>query len=44
MRKRINPDNDIFDPLEEYFKKENDSMENDSEVFFPEEESKPPHY
>ena len=44
MNKKINPDNDAFDPSEEYFRKDNDSYENESEEYFPENTSKPPHY
>ena len=40
----INPDNDGFDPSEEYFKKKVDTHENETEEYFPQETSKPPHY
>ena len=42
--KNTNPDNDIFDPSEEYFIKKDDSNENESEEYFPNQTSKPPHY
>ena len=42
MKDKINPDNDGFDPSEEYFKQKGDKYEN--EEYFPEETSKPPHY
>ena len=44
MKDNINPDNDGYDPSEEYFKKKGDANENETEVYFPEETSKPPHY
>ena len=38
-------DNDGFDPSEEYFKKNKcDTSENETEEYFPQETSKPPHY
>ena len=42
MKEKINPDNDGFDPSEEYFKKKSETYEN--EEYFPQETSKPPHY
>ena len=42
MKEKINPNDDIFDPSEEYFKKKENTYEN--EEYFPEETSKPPHY
>ena len=42
MKEKNNPDNDGFDPSEEYFKKKSDTSENDE--YFPQETSKPPHY
>ena len=42
MKGKINPDNDGYDPSEEYFKKKGD--ENETEEYFPEATSKPPHY
>ena len=42
MKGKNNPDNDGYDPSEEYFQKEGDTYEN--EEYFPEETSKPPHY
>ena len=33
-----------IDPSEEYFRKKNNSCENETEDYFPQEESKPPHY
>ena len=44
MTEKINPDNDGFDPSEEYFKMRNDTYENETEEYFPQETSKPPHY
>ena len=44
MKGKINPDNDGYDPSEEYFKKKSDAYENETEEYFPEEASKPPHY
>ena len=44
MRKKIYPDNDYFDPTEEYFRKKDESNENETEEYFPQESSKPPHY
>ena len=44
MRKKINHDDDIFDPTEEYIRSRDDSYENETEEYFPQEHSKPPHY
>ena len=44
MKDTFNPDNDGFDPSEEYFKKKGDKYENETEEYFPQETSKPPHY
>ena len=45
MKDKINFDNDGYDPTEEYFnKKESDTYENETEEYFPQETSKPPHY
>tara|TARA_Y100001968_G_scaffold281584_1_gene278906 strand:- start:604 stop:738 length:135 start_codon:yes stop_codon:yes gene_type:complete len=44
MIKKINPNDDGFDPSEEYFKNKVDKYENESEEYFPQENSKPPHY
>tara|TARA_Y100001968_G_scaffold267927_1_gene258067 strand:+ start:255 stop:389 length:135 start_codon:yes stop_codon:yes gene_type:complete len=44
MKENVNPDNDCFDQLEEYFRKKDDSFKNDNEEYFPLENSKPPHY
>ena len=44
MKKKINPDNDGFDQAEEYFRKKDGSSENETEEYFPQESSKPPHY
>ena len=35
-------DNDGFDPSEEYFRKK--KKDNDEDIYFPLEESEPPHY
>ena len=44
MKNKINPDNDVFDPSEEYFKKEENTYDHETEEYFPKETSKPPHY
>ena len=44
MKEKINPDNDVLDSSEEYFKKKDDSYEIDTEEYFPQEHSIPPHY
>tara|TARA_B100000965_G_C19068682_1_gene531051 strand:+ start:154 stop:366 length:213 start_codon:yes stop_codon:yes gene_type:complete len=44
MKGKINPDDDSFDQSNEYFKKKDDTDENESEEYFPQETSKPPHY
>tara|TARA_Y100001968_G_C19370845_1_gene725066 strand:+ start:224 stop:358 length:135 start_codon:yes stop_codon:yes gene_type:complete len=44
MQEKLNPDNDGFDQIEEYFRKKDESNENDTEEYFPEKTSKPPHY
>jgi len=44
MKDEINPDNDGFDPSEEHYKKKGDINENETEEYFPQETSKPPHY
>ena len=42
MKKKLDPDNDGIDSSEEYFRKRDDSYEN--EEYFPQETTKPPHY
>ena len=44
MKGKINPDNDGWDSSEEYLKKKDDLYEIDTEEYFPQESSKPPHY
>ena len=46
MKDKFNPDNDSFDPSEEYFKRKGNKYynENENEEYFPQETSKPPHY
>ena len=44
MQETLNPDNDSFDPSEEYFRKKNESDEKEPEEYYPQETSKPPHY
>ena len=44
MKNKINPDIDSFDQSEEYFKKKDQSYEKETEEYFPQETSKPPHY
>ena len=41
---KTNPNDDIFDPSEEYFNNKDDKYENESEEYFPLETSRPPHY
>jgi len=44
MKDRINPDNDGYDPSEEYFQKKGDIHDKEAEEYFPQETSIPPHY
>tara|TARA_B100000700_G_scaffold110512_1_gene124500 strand:- start:406 stop:540 length:135 start_codon:yes stop_codon:yes gene_type:complete len=44
MKENLNPDDDCFDPYEEYSRKKGDSYANETEEYFPQETSKPPHY
>ena len=45
MKNKINPDNDGYDPSEEYFKiKKGDTYEIETDEYFPQETSIPPHY
>ena len=46
MKKNINPDDDNFDQPDEYFRKKKElyEYEYESDEYFPEETSKPPHY
>ena len=44
MKDKINPDNDSYDPSEEYFERKSGIYENENEEYFPLETSKPPHY
>jgi len=44
MKDKINPDDDGYDASEEYFKKKGNASDNEIEVYFPLETSKPPHY
>ena len=46
MKEKFNPDNDGFDPSEEYFKKKGHTYETETETeeYYPQETSKPPHY
>ena len=44
MKEKINPNNDVLDLSEEYFKNKVDTYENESEEYFPQENSRPPHY
>ena len=45
-KKEINPDNEILDLVEEYFKEREKTYHDyeNNEDYFPLEESKPPHY
>ena len=40
----VNPDDDGYDPSEEYFKKKVETDHNETEEYFPQENIKPPHY
>ena len=42
MEREHNYDNDGLDPSEEYFRKKKKG--NDEDIYFPPEESEPPHY
>ena len=44
MKDKFNPNNDSYDPSEEYFKKKGDIYETETEEYFPEDSSTPPHY
>tara|TARA_B100000965_G_C19383640_1_gene665754 strand:- start:122 stop:256 length:135 start_codon:yes stop_codon:yes gene_type:complete len=44
MKAKSNPNDDVFDPSEEYFKNKDASYENETEEYFPLETSIPPHY
>ena len=44
MKDNINPDDDGYDPSEEYFEKKGNTSDNETDVYFPQESSKPPHY
>ncbi len=44
MQEKINTDNDCFDPSDEYFRNKDNAYENETEEYFPQETSKPPHY
>ena len=44
MQERINTNNDGYDQSEEYFKRKNDSEDQESEEYYPQEQSIPPHY
>tara|TARA_B100000214_G_C23456124_1_gene396056 strand:+ start:140 stop:343 length:204 start_codon:yes stop_codon:yes gene_type:complete len=47
MKDKINPDNDGYDQSDEYFNKKTDytcETETETEEYFPQETSKPPHY
>ncbi len=44
MKDKINPDNDGYDPSEEYFRDKDDCREKETDEYFPRETSKPPHY
>ena len=44
MHEKNNPDNDSFDESDEYFKKKDKTYENETEIYFPQESLKPPHY
>ena len=44
MQHETNPDNDGTDSSEEYFKAKKDSEDQESEEYYPQEQSLPPHY
>ena len=44
MKDNINPDDDGYDPSEEYFKRKDNNIVYESEEYFPQETTKPPHY
>ena len=44
IKDKFNPDNDGLDPSEEYFKKKGDTYEIETDEYFPQENSIPPHY
>ena len=44
MKEKNNPDNDGFDPSEEYFRNKDKTYGNETVEYFPPETSKPPHY
>tara|TARA_Y100001968_G_scaffold162813_1_gene148899 strand:- start:289 stop:423 length:135 start_codon:yes stop_codon:yes gene_type:complete len=44
MREKNNSYNDILDTSEEYFKNKDNSYEDESEEYFPQETLIPPHY
>ena len=44
MKLKRNPDNDSLDQSEEYFRERDDSFEYETEEYFPQETSIPPHY
>ena len=44
MKQKINPKNDINDPSEEYFNNKVQTCESESEEYFPQDTSTPPHY
>ena len=44
MFEKNNPDDDSFDPSEEYFEKKDEISYKDTEEYFPQETSRPPHY
>ena len=44
MKDNINPDDDGYDPSEDYFKKKDNTIDYETEVYFPQETNNPPHY
>ena len=44
MKDNINPDDDASDLSDEYFKKKDNTNDIETEIYFPQETSKPPHY
>ena len=44
MRFKFNPDNDGLDLSEEYFKEKDSSEDQESDEYYPQQHSIPPHY
>ena len=44
MKDNINPDDEGCDPSDDYFRKKDNTIDKETEVYFPLETTKPPHY